>query len=217
MKRQLLERSSKTDKVKPTALLYVSSRPEQDEYVVVVKPIWPTGPTGKPEVGSDDDLKDFAEKDIKSDMRKGFVYVKVINSGRVNIIFRGAKWLNENFLDSPRVKFHIPRTLEFTMKKRLPDVLLSHVPWNFLKTWVEKRFKLFLKDHQKRLFREKMKIMKKVNYNWFDYEADIQFNKVFVRMKTSVLITLGVAAGATVKAVQSAGKKDTDSWSEWDV
>lgn len=217
MKRQLLERSSRTDKINPAALLYLSSRPEGDEYVVVVQPIWPTGPTGRAEVGDDKDLKDFVEKDIKSDMRKGFVYVKVINSGRVNIIFRGNKWLNENFLDRARVEFHIPRTLEFSFKKRLPDVLLSHVPWNFLKKWLEDRFKLFLKDHQKRLFKEKMRIMKKVNYNWFEYEADIQFNKIFVRMKTSVMLTLAVAGGAAIKATKSAGKTDVDSWREWDV
>lgn len=217
MKRQLLERSSKTDKVNPAALLYISSRPNGDEYIVVVQPIWPSGPTGSPKVGSDKDLKEFVEKDIKSDMRKGYVYVKVINSGRVNIIFRGNKWLNDNFLDSPRVKFNIPRTLEFSMKKRLPDVLLGHVSWGSLKDWLEQRFKLFLKDHQKRLFKEKMKIMKKVNYNWFDYEADIQFNKIFVRMKTSIMLTLAVAGGAIIKSSDTAKRPGVDSWDAWDV
>jgi hypothetical protein len=56
------------------------------------------------------------------------------------------------------------------------------------------KFKDFLKTNQKSIFKEKMKIMKKVNYDWFEYQADMQNSKFWVRLKTTVLMGLTIAA-----------------------
>jgi len=187
-------------KEKPTviSLDWYWSMPEGDEIHMKVRPMYPS------DVKSSDivlkDLREFVEKQIKIDLEKGFIRIGDISFNRVVVIFDCKKWLTENFLERARIKFSFPRTLEWYFKKRLPDTLMSHTSWNIVRGFIETQFKEFLKDHNRRIFKEKMKLMKKVNYNWFDYEANLQFNVVFVRMKPRVLFALA-AAGIIAKEI----------------
>lgn len=182
--------------------MWYSSEPYKDYYYLYVRPIWPTE-TKKDKI-NEKDLRSFIEKEIDSDIKKGYITVEVTSHNRAIVKFNSSKWLKENFLESPRVKFNIPRTLEWSWKKRLPDTLVSHAAWNNIRKFLEKKFKEFLKDNCKRVFKKKLKVMKKVNYNWFIYEADLQWNKFIVKMKLSVMMTLAAAGYMAGKAI---GKK----------
>lgn len=193
MSSQLFE--EKTDVV---SLDWYWSTIEDGKIFMKIRPIYPANTPKKDIVIKD--LREFVEKRIKSDLDKGFLRIDDIKHDKVVVVFNSNKWMEDNFLKNPKVKFHLPRTLEWKFKKRLPDTLMSHVSWNTVRGFIEKQFKEYLKDHNKTVFKKKLKIMKKVNYNWFDYEADLQLNKIFVRMKPRVMFTL-VAAGYAAKKV----------------
>lgn len=193
--------------IKPLSLEWYASDTNKDDYVLFVRPIWPTIDSEKT---SEKNLKEFIEDQLKIDIRKGFIRTTVTSKNRALVIFDSNKWMNENFLRDPKVKFIIPRTLEWSFKKSLPDTLLSHTDWMSLKKFLERKFKEFLKGHQKTIFREKMQILSKIDYNWFDYEADLQWNKFYVKMKPSVMMAFAVGLTATASAFHS--KRDTDSW-----
>jgi len=189
----------KIDKILPISLDWYWSMPEGDEIHMKIRPMWGI------DVKKDDivlkDLKEFVERQIETDLKIGFLRIGDISHNRVVVIFDCKKWLTENFLEYPRVKFFMPRTLEWSFKKRLPDTLMSHTSWNIVRDFVEEQFKRFLMLHNKEIFRRKMKLMKKVNYEWFDYEANLQFNKIYVRMKPRVMFALAAATYAAKKVV----------------
>jgi hypothetical protein len=189
----------KIDKILPISLDWYFSMPEGDEILMKIRPMYPS------DVKSSDivikDLREFVEMQIKTDIQKGFIKVGDITFNRIIVVFDCKKWLNENFLNEPKVKFSFPRTLEWHFKKRLPDTLMSHTSWNVVRNFIEEKFKEFLGEHNKTLFKRKMRILKQVNYNWFDYSADLQFNVIFVRMKPRVLFALAAAAGAAKAAL----------------
>jgi hypothetical protein len=91
----------------------------------------------------------------------------------------------------------------------LPATLTSHVEGNFIKAFIETRFKSFLRRNHKSIFAEKMKIMKKLNMDWFTYDIDLQMNKIIIRLKASVLLTLMIGA----KVAQKTLGFDKDPWS----
>lgn len=192
----LLERR---EKVVPVGIDWYWSQPEGDEILMKVRPVYASDVRNKDIVIKD--LREYVEEKFKSDINKDFIKIKDISSSRVVIAFDSGKWLKENFLKDPKVKFHLPRTLEWKFKKRLPDILMSHTSWNVVRGFVEKKFKEYIKDHNKTIFKKKMKLMKKVNYNWFDYEADLRNDKIFVRMKPRVMIALAIGAYAAKKIV----------------
>lgn len=186
------------DKTDVIALDWYWSTIEDGKIFMKIRPIYPANTPKKDIVIKD--LREFVEKRIKNDLDGGFLKIDNIKHDKVVIVFNSNKWMKDNFLKNPKVKFHLPRTLEWKFKKRLPDTLMSHVSWNTVREFIEKQFKEYLKDNNKTVFKKKLKIMKKVNYNWFDYEADLQLNKIFVRMKPRVMFTL-VAAGYAAKKV----------------
>lgn len=184
------------DKVKPISLDWYWSQPKGDDIVMKIRPVWPNDVRTKDIVLKD--LREFVEDRIGSDLKKDFIRIDDVKDNKVVVIFDGTRWLRENFLDSPRVEFHMPRTLEWKFKKRLPSTLMSHTSHRIVKDFIEDKFKDFIKDHNKMVFRKKFKIMKKVNYNWFNYRAELQYDKIFVTLKTKVMFTL-IAAGYMAK------------------
>lgn len=190
---------TRREKVEPISLDWYWSQPEGDEILMKVRPVFPSDVQSKDIVIKD--LREYMEDKLSTDIRKEYIRIKDLSKNRIVVAFNSKNWLRQNFLRDPKVSFHIPRTLEWKMKKRLPDTLMSHTSWNVVRGFVEDKFKDFIKDHNKTVFKKKMKLMKKVNYNWFDYEADLRNNKIFVRMKPRVMIALGVAAYAAKKAV----------------
>ncbi len=186
------------DKVYPLMLDWYWSMPEKDEILMKIRPVYSNYIKRSDIVIKD--LREYVEKKIKDDLDKGFVKIKDISPSRVVVAFDSAHWLRENFLKNPKMEFHLPRTIEFKYKKRLPDTLMGHTSWKVVREFIEKKFKDFIKTHNKTLFKRKMKIMKKVNYNWFDYEANINDDRIFVRMKPKVMFALA-AAGYLAKKV----------------
>ena len=187
------------DKVEPISLDWYWSQPEGDEILMKVRPVFPSDIKTKDIVLKD--LREFVEDRIGDDLKKDYIRIKDVSKSKVVVAFDSTNWLRQNFLKDPKVKFHLPRTLEWKMKKRLPSTLMSHTSWNVVRGFIEDKFKSFIKEHNKTMFRKKMKLLKKVNYNWFDYEADLRNNKIFVRMKPRVMIMLGIAAYAAKKVV----------------
>jgi hypothetical protein len=188
----------KREKVYPISLDWYWSMPEGDEFLMKIHPIYPSNLTKKEIILKD--LREFVEKQISNDLKKGYVRIRDVAHNRVVVVFDSSKWLKDNFEKQPRMKFHLPRTLELQFKRRLPDTLMTHSSWKVVRDFIEDRCKDYLKDHNKTMFKKKMRIMKKVNYNWFDYEANLQTDKLFVRMKPRVMFALA-AAGYISKKV----------------
>lgn len=173
--------------------------PEGDEILMKIRPVYPNDIQRKDIVIKD--LREYVEKRIKPDLDKGFIKIKDVSPSRVVVAFDSTHWLRANFLKEPKMDFHLPRTLEFKYKKRLPDTLMGHTSWKVVREFIEKKFHAFIKEHNKTLFKRKMRIMKKVNYNWFDYEADLQDNRIFVRMKPKIMFALAAAGYLAKKAI----------------
>jgi len=192
----LLERR---EKIEPISLDWYWSQPEGDEILMKVRPIYSSDVRSKDIVLKD--LREYMKEKLKSDINKDFIRVKDLSNNRIVVAFDSGKWLKANFLKEPKVKFHIPRTLEWKFKKRLPSTLMSHTSWNVVRGFIEAKFKEYIKDHNKTIFKKKMKLMKKANYNWFDYEADLRNDKMFVRMKPRIMIALAIGAYAAKKIV----------------
>lgn len=190
---------ARREKVEPITIDWYWSQPEGDEILMKVRPAYGVEVQHKDIVIKD--LREYMEEKLKSDIKKDFIKIKDVSKNRVVVAFDSTRWLRDNFLKDPEVKFHLPRTLEWKFKKRLPSTLTSHTSWNVVRHFIEAKFKAFIKDHNKTMFRKKMKIMKKVNYNWFDYEADLRNNKIFVRMKPRVMVALAASAYAAKKIV----------------
>jgi len=189
----------KRDKISPISLDWYWSQPESDEILMKVRPIYASDVRNKDIVLKD--VREYMEEKLKSDINKNFIKIKDLSSNRIVVAFDSGKWLRANFLKDPRVKFHLPRTLEWRFKKRLPVTLMSHTSWNVVRGFIETKFKEYIKDNNKTIFKKKMKLMKKVNYNWFDYEADLRNDKMFVRMKPRVMIALAIGAYTAKKIV----------------
>lgn len=192
---------AKREKVEPISIDWYWSQPEGDEIRMKVRPVFPSDVQSKDIVIKD--IREYMEEKLKNDLKKDYIRISDVGKHRVVIVFDTNKWLKQNFHRDPRVSFHLPRTLEWKFKKRLPPTLMSHTSWNVVRDHIEDKFKAYIKENNKTVFRKKMKLMKKVNYNWFDYEADLRNDKIFVRMKPRVMITLGIAAYAAAKALKS--------------
>jgi len=170
-------------------------------------PVWMQDITRKDV--SDKEIRAFVENQLNVDIVKGFVSVKSANFGEVVVAFNCDKWLEANFLKDPKVFFEIPRTLVWYFRYLLPATLTSHVEGGFIQQFITVRFKNFLKSHHKSIFAEKMKIMKVANMDWFTYDVDLQMNKITIRVKASVLLTLMIGANVA-KNVLGTNK---DQWS----
>lgn len=181
----------------PIAIQWFSSKPIGNEYLIYALPIW------RQDVKRADikekDLKDWLNLQLDVELKKGFIEIKKVDFAEIVVAFNSGKWLKENFEKLPLVQFYAPRTLEWTFKRRLPDVLTAHAQWNTIKKFIEDKFKYFLKERGSSIFKDKMRLLKKVNYDWFEYDADLQMNKITTRVKPSVLITLLIGANVARK------------------
>lgn len=180
-----------------------------NEIIMCIRPIWPFD--AKRADLQEKELISFVEKSIGLvEIKNGFLKIEATSLNRVLVKFDIYNWMKENFLSSPKVEFYLPATLEWQWKKNLPATVLSKVPWNVTRMFLENKFKEFLKKHSKKVFEQKLKLMKKINFDWFTYEADMQFSKFFVRIKPSILLTLALVGGTLVKAVT--GTSEIGSW-----
>lgn len=220
MKRQSPERSSKTalleakDKNnRPYSLQWYRSDPREDNFVVHVKPMWSLS-VDKNDV-TKKSLKEFVEAQIKKDIKSGYLDVEVVNVDHIEVIFKAEQWMRDNFLKRPDVKFQAPRTLNWRFKKLLPDGLMGHADWIMVENWLKRRFKKFLKDHQRRIFEDKLKLFKKANMDWFDVTIDLQMNRIYLRLKTTVMMTIALGAYATSQAMGKS--KKVDSFGKYDL
>ena len=197
------------DKVVPISLQWYWSKPLGNEFLLFATPIW------RQDVKRSDvkekDLRDWISEQMDADLRKGFTYIKKADSNEVVIAFDCDKWMKANFLRQPAVLFQAPRTIEWSFKKRLPDVLMSHAPWAYLKRFIEDKFREFFRYNTRAIFQEKLRLLRKVNYTWFIYDADIQMGKIYVRIKPSVIMALLVGAKAVKSLLGSEPK--VDPWS----
>jgi hypothetical protein len=198
----------KNDRPIPISLTFYWSKPVGKEYLVYATPIWMQGITIK-EV-KDSDVKAWVEYQLDIDIKIGYIYVKQASYKEIVVAFNCEKWMNDNFGKDARTIFEIPRTLVWYFRKLLPATITSHVQWNFFKLFIEAQFKAFLKSHSKSVFAEKMKILKKVNFEWFTYDVDLQMNKITMKLKTTVMFALLVGASTAKKML--AGPK-VDPWS----
>jgi hypothetical protein len=177
-----------TNKLVPISLSWYWNKAVGKDYLLYAEPVW------MQETKSTDilekSIRDWTELQLNIDIQKGFISVRKASFKEVIVAFDSEKWLKENFLKEPKVTFELPRTFIWYFKKSLPPTLTSHVQWNFLKPFIELRFKEFLKTNKNAVFSQKLKILKKANYEWFTYDADLQMNKITVMLKTSVLFAL---------------------------
>jgi hypothetical protein len=192
MKKLLQEKNSKMVKKKPKGFDWYHYEPYKNEFLFYINPIWPIDTKSEDKI-NDDEIKEQLKETFSEDYKKDYIYIKDITSRRITVAFKSMKWLKENFLKKPKVSYIFPRTLEWKWKKSLPLIVMKKVPWKTFQKFIEKKFKEFLKENQKTLFKDRFKILKKVNYNWFLYEADLQYNKFIVKMKYTVMLSLASA------------------------
>lgn len=190
-------------KKKPKNFDWYNFEAEKDDLLMYVNPIWPDGTKSEDKI-NDDEIKRELEKTFEEDKEKGFIRIKEITNRRITVSFKIMKWLRENFLeDDPKITYKFPRTLEWKWRKSIPLIVLKKVPWIEIGKILEKKFKEFLKENQKRLFKEKFKILDKVHYDsWFIYEADLDNHKFIVKMKISIMMTLAKAGSLGIKVLK---------------
>lgn len=208
-----MEINEKKDRVLPFNIQWYHAAPHKDEYHFFVEPIWGAyvQPKDKTKVAVEEYLEDSLKKHLKTD----FIKYEVTSVRRAIIKFKTDKWMRENFLKNPKVKYDPPRTLIWSFKKQVPDLVTKHLNWFELERFLRDKFKQFLKDHKKKVFEDKLKLMKKLNMDWFDFEFDLKMKKIYVRMKVSVMMTFAVGAYAVSDYM---GKdKDVDSFKRYDL
>jgi hypothetical protein len=189
----------KSDKPLPLAVDFYYVEPKGHEILFYLLPFWPQG-TKSSDIDKnaiENYLTDFLF--IRS-VDKPFFHVQSIRSDKFIFVFKGHDWISANFLNSPRVKYDMLRTIEWRLKKFLPVQVLSHTPWEILKPFLIKEFNEFLKNNGNSVFRQRFRLLKKVNFDWFDYDLDLQMGVFYMRVKTKVLITLA-AAGYAIKGI----------------
>jgi hypothetical protein len=163
-----------------------------DEYSIRGSPVW--APNVKSTDVRERDLTKWVENQMPGDLKRGFIKIKKADFKEVTVSFDCARWLRENFLKEPVIEYHLPTSLVWSFKNRLPDVLTSHVPWNTLKKYVEDRFKNFFRSYNKSGLKGLYVVLRKAKYDWFTYEADLQMNKIYMKVRPIILITLMVGA-----------------------
>jgi len=207
-----MEINEKKSSEKPFALNWYHSGVKDNKYYMYVEAIWRVDTPNKDRTQKA--VKEYIEKYLKSDAKKDSIKIEVTNTKKAAVIFNVDKWLRENFLKNPKVEFNAPRTLVWSFKKDLPKIVKSRIMWWELEKYLAKNFKSFLKDHKKRIFEKKLKMAKKLNFNWFDFEVDLKMKKIYVRMKVTVMMTLAIGA----YAIGTMGKdKKVDSFREYDL
>ena len=173
-----------------------------DEYSIKGSPIWQPN-TKQADVKGRDIMK-WVENQMLPDLRRGFIKIKKANFKEIVVSFDCARWLKENFAKEPIIEYNGPTNLVWSFRNRLPDVLTSHVSWNVLKKYIEDRFKNFFKSYNKINLKGLYTLLKKAKYDWFTYEADLQMNKIYMKMRPIILITLLVGAKLAKDALSGA-------------
>jgi len=179
-----------------------------DEYSIKGSPIWT--PNTKPTDVKERDLMKWVENQMLGDIKRGFIKIKKANFKEVVVSFDCAKWLRENFDKEPVIEYRAPTNLVWSFRNRLPDILTSHISWNILKKYVEDRFKNFFKSYNKINLKGLYGILKKAKYDWFTYEADLQMNKIYMKIRPIILITLLVGAKMAKDVLLGAPDKGID-------
>jgi len=197
---------------KPFALNWYHSVSRKDEYYLYAEPIWRVDTPYKEKTQKA--VKKFVEDYLKSDANKDYIKVEVTSVKKAIVIFKADKWIRMNFLKKPKVEFNAPRTLIWSFKKDLPKIIKSRVEWLELEKFLSKVFKSFLKEHKKRVFESKLKLAKKLNFDWFDFIVDIKMKKIYVKMKVSIMMTLAIGAYAVTKMGKD---KQIDSFKGYDL
>lgn len=183
-----------------------------DEYTIKGFPVWQ--PSVKKSDFKKSDLIKWVENQMLPDIKRGFIKIKKADYKEVVVSFDSVKWLRENFYKDPSVEYHAPTSLIWSFKKRLPDVLMSHVPWNVLKKYVEDRFKNFFRSYDKTGLKGLYRILKRAKYDWFTYEADLQMNKITMRIRPIILITLLVGAKMAKSVLLGAPDKQLGNYEQ---
>ena len=191
-------------KILPLSLQWYGSESRGDEWLLHTTPAWAIEIRSQ-EGLSKSDLRKWAEDQVLIDIKRGYFKVKNVDFNKITFAFDVKKWLDINFLRSPEVHFELPRTLVWRWYKRVPDTVLSHSSWIGVAHFMEEKFKDFLKKHHKNIFKDKMKILGKVNYNWFEYETDMQYNKFVIKLKYSVMIAMAIGAKMAKRAIFNRG------------
>lgn len=196
-----MEINEKTDRVLPFNLEWYHAAPHKDEFHFYVEPIW--GAYVQPKEKTQVAVEEFIEDKLKKDLKSDFINYEVTSVRRAIIKFKADKWFRDNFLKNPKVEYNPPRTLVWSFKKQIPDLVTKHLNWFELERFLTKEFKKFLKDHKKKVFEDKLKLMKKLNLDWFDFEFDLKKKKIYVKMKVSVMMTFAVGAAAIIDDVSN--------------
>jgi hypothetical protein len=189
------------DKSEPLSLQWYYSEPKGDEYLLYALPMWAQAYRARQDFTLED-IKKWVTKLVDEDIKKGYVTIKTATYDKVIFAFNVKKFIYDNFFRDAKVQFHLPRTLEWTFKKSFPLSVLAHCSWNMLGKFIAIKFKEFLRTNQRSIFRDKMKIMKRVNYDWFDYDCDIQANKIWVKMKITIMMGLAIATYGIYKVAK---------------
>ena len=189
----------------PISLRWYASEGKGDEWLLHTSPAWAIEIRSREKLNKND-LRKWVEAKVVDDIKRGYFKVKSVDFDKVTFAFDVKKWLDINFLRSPTVYFEFPRTLVWKWYKRVPDTVLSHSSWIAVGHFLQAKFKEFLKSHHRTIFKDKMKILGKVNYNWFDYDTDMQYNKFVIKLKYSVMIALAIGAKAAKDIVFGKGR-----------
>lgn len=189
MKKLLQEKNLKVveiqeNKIVPYAIYWYRSEGGKDNFMAHIKLMWGLDSNNITKKS----VKDFLEKQI--DTNNGYLSIDVQSVDHAVVIFNADKWLRDNFLDSKKnIEYLPPATLIFKFKKKLPKKLMANIDWVVFKNWLTNRFRVFLKEHKKRIFEDK-KLIKLFKIDWLDVEVDLQMNCIYLKVKTQIYMAI---------------------------
>lgn len=184
----------------PLFIEWLSPNNTEDGIEIKVRIKWPEDVDPNDRIPQKE-IKEYLNKKVGNyDIEKGWVKTTLNSDTSALVFFDINKWIKYNFYKEPKVNYKPLRTLEFKCKRRVPDCVTSHVNWSDINKKIEKHFKSFVRENKKSLFKEKMKILKAINFNWFIFKSDLKNDIISVKLKASVMGAV-LIAGSQIKKV----------------
>ena len=137
-----------------------------------------------------DQLLSFAKKYLKNNTDdKDIKYIEIELCTKEKIVYTWNiyKWLGDNFAGA-KPTFDPPISLLFKYNIGIPRFVwvVSHASLD-LRQFVENKFQLFMKGHTNKLSHDRLRFLKVISADDFEYSLDYQFSRIKASLKYSVI------------------------------
>ena len=135
-------------------------------------------------------LLSYAKKFLKINGRDAdikYIEIESCTKDRITYVWSMDKWMKDNF-SSVSPSFDPPISLLFKYKIPIPAFvwIVSNATLD-LRQFVENKFQLFMRDHTNKLYSDRMRFLKVIKADDFEYLLDYQFSRIKASLKYSVI------------------------------